>query len=289
MSLVETAFVTGSALPDALEGAASFQLISPESLAELVAPLFGMRSPPVAVPSEGGAITRFVRWGGRDRLLTYNDTSHLGRRPAAVIDALANDLPVVALIRHGRTAANVAGRWQGSMDDPLDDEGERQAVALFEWYGIVDSVWSSPLQRAASTAAALSAGPNFHNDLVELHFGNWEGMTTEEIRATGPLFDQIFEGGTDDPRGETGETWRLLEQRMRKALEEIDPAPGRVTAIVTHGAAIRAVLTSLAGSGWSGATGLFTPPNTSVTHLVMSDPPVVADYALAPHLPSPHQ
>ena len=155
MSLAETAFVTGSALPDGLQDAASFQLISPESLAELVAPLFGMRSPPVAVPSEGGAITRFVHWGGRDRLATYNDTSNLGRRPAAVIDALADDLPVVALIRHGRTAANVAGRWQGSLDDPLDDEGERQADALFEWYGRVDSVWSSPLRRAASRLSRL--------------------------------------------------------------------------------------------------------------------------------------
>ena len=287
MSLGETCFVTGSALPQALEDDASFQPISSESLAELVAPLFGLRSPPVAVPSEGGAVTRLVRWGGRDRLLTYNDTSHLGRRPAAVMDALANDLPVVALIRHGRTAANLAGRWQGSMDDPLDEEGERQAHALFEWYGTVDSVWSSPLRRAAATAAALDAGPNFHDDLVELRFGNWEGMTTEEIRAMGPLFDQIFVDGTDHPRGDTGETWRLLEHRMRKALEEIDPAPGKVTGIVTHGAAIRAVLTSLAGGGWAGASGLFTPPNTSVTHVVMSEPPVVADYALAPHLQSP--
>lgn len=284
MSLVETSFVTGSAIPEALEDDASLQPISSESLAELVAPLFGLRSPPVAAPSEDGAVTRFVHWGGRDRLLTYNDISHLGRRPAAVVDALADDLPVVALIRHGRTAANLAGRWQGSMDDPLDEEGERQAHALFEWYGTVDSVWSSPLRRAAATASALGAGPNFHDDLVELRFGNWEGMTTEEIRATGPLFDQIFVDGSDHPRGDTGETWGLLEHRMRKALEEIHPAPGKVTGIVTHGAAIRAVLTSLAGRGWTGANGLFTPPNTSVTHLVMSDPPVVADYALAPHL-----
>ena len=284
MNAVETCFVTGNSLPPALEGAGQCQLISFEALAKMVAPLFGFRTPPVAVASEEGALTRVIRWDGRDRLVTFNDTSHLNRRPATIAAALAEGLPVVALIRHGRTAANLAGRWQGSMDDPLDEVGERQASALFEWYGSVESVWTSPLRRAAATASALHAGPNLHADLVELNFGNWEGMTTEEIRATGPLFDQIFVDGSDHPRGETGETWALLERRMTKALDEIQPEPGKITGIVTHGAAIRAVISSLTGSGWAGANGLFTPPNTSVTHLVMSDPPVVADYALAPHL-----
>ncbi|MGH8958763.1 MAG: histidine phosphatase family protein [Acidimicrobiia bacterium] len=284
MSAVETCFVTGSSIPAVLKGTTSGQLVSSESLAEIVAPLFGWRTPPVAVSPEDGAVTRLVRWDGRDRLLAFNDTSHFDRRPAAVAAALAEGLAVVALIRHGRTAANLAGRWQGNMDDPLDDIGQRQASALFKWYGSVESIWSSPLRRAAATAAALHAAPRLHSDLVELHFGNWEGMTTEEIRATGPLFDQVFVDGTDHPRGDTGETWVLLERRMRKALEEIDPAPGKITGIVTHGAAIRAVITSLTDSGWAGANGLVTPPNTSVTHLVMSNPPVVADYGLAPHL-----
>jgi broad specificity phosphatase PhoE len=193
-------------------------------------------------------------------------------------------LPVVALIRHGRTAANLAGRWQGSMDDVLDEIGEKQAAALFGWYGPLESVWTSPARRAAATAAALHSTPSHHPDLVELNFGKWEGLTTEEIRATGGLFDQIFVDGSDHPRGETGETWALLERRMRKALEEIEPARGKITGVVTHGAAIRAVITSLTGGGWWGASNLLTPANTSVTHLVMGDTPTVVDYGLAPHL-----
>jgi broad specificity phosphatase PhoE len=258
--------------------------ISAPALAEKVASIFGDRMPPVAAAPEEGTVTRFMRWGGRDRLVSYNDTTRLGRRPAAVTSALENEWPVVALIRHGRTAANVAGRWQGSMDDALDDVGLQQAANLSQWYGALESVWSSPLRRAAATAAALHAGPRFHAGLVELRFGDWEGLTTDEIRATGPLFDQIFIDGTDHPRGQTGETWRVLESRMQKALGEIDPSPGKITGVVTHGAAIRAVITSLTDGGWAAAGGLLTPPNTSVTHLVMSDPPVVADYALAPHL-----
>jgi broad specificity phosphatase PhoE len=71
---------------------------------------------------------------------------------------------------------------------------------------------------------------------------------------------------------------------MRKALEEIEPARGKITGVVTHGAAIRAVITSLTGGGWWGASNLLTPANTSVTHLVLGDTPTVVDYGLAPHL-----
>jgi broad specificity phosphatase PhoE len=250
----------------------------------MMSSFFGDRLPPVAALADDGSSTRLVNLGGRERLVTFNDTTRLGRRPRALEAALTEGLPVVALIRHGRTAANLAGRWQGSMDDVLDEIGEKQAAALFGWYGPLESVWTSPARRAAATAAALHSTPSHHPDLVELNFGKWEGLTTEEIRATGGLFDQIFVDGSDHPRGETGETWALLERRMRKALEEIEPARGKITGVVTHGAAIRAVITSLTGGGWWGASNLLTPANTSVTHLVMGDTPTVVDYGLAPHL-----
>ena len=235
------------------------ETVSADDLAAMMPEFFGDRLPPVTARPDEGSVTRLVNWGGRERLVSFNDTTRLGRRPRALDAALEQGLPVVALIRHGRTAANLAGRWQGSMDDVLDEIGEKQA-------------------------AALHSTPSHHPDLVELNFGKWEGLTTEEIRATGGLFDQIFVDGSDHPRGETGETWALLERRMRKALKEIEPAAGKITGVVTHGAAIRAVITSLADGGWQGAVNLLTPANTSVTHLVMGDNPTVVDYGLAPHL-----
>jgi broad specificity phosphatase PhoE len=260
------------------------ETVSADDLSAMMSSFFGDRLPPVAALADDGSSTRLVNLGGRERLVTFNDTTRLGRRPRALEAALSEGLPVVALIRHGRTAANLAGRWQGSMDDVLDEIGEKQAAALFGWYGRLESVWTSPARRAAATAAALHSTPSHHPDLVELNFGKWEGLTTEEIRATGGLFDQIFVDGSDHPRGETGETWALLERRMRKALEEIEPARGKITGVVTHGAAIRAVITSLTGGGWRGASNLLTPANTSVTHLVLGDTPTVVDYGLAPHL-----
>ena len=257
---------------------------SADELAAMMSNIFGERQPPIAAAADEGSVTRLVDLGGRERLVTFNDTTRLDRRPRALAAALAEGQPVIALIRHGRTAANVAGRWQGSMDDVLDEIGEKQAAALFGWYGGLESVWTSPARRAAATAAALHSAPSHHPDLVELNFGKWEGLTTEEIRATGGLFDQIFVDGSDHPRGETGETWALLERRMRKALEEIDPAGGKITGVVTHGAAIRAVITSLTDGGWQGAANLLTPANTSVTHLAMGATPTVVDYGVAPHL-----
>ena len=260
-------------------------LIEPDQLGYLVAEFFGTRMPPIAAPPDLMSITRFGRYLGTTRLLTYNDTSHLDRRPGAVTAALAAGDPVVALIRHGQTPGNVAGRWQGSTDEELDEVGERQASALAEWYGGIESVWSSPLRRAARTAAALNPEPRSHPGLVEFHFGAWEGLTTDEIRAVhGEEFDQIFVDGSDHPRGETGETWSGAEERMRAALVEVDPKGGVVTGIVSHGAAIRALLTSFTEERWLGAFRVAIPPNTSVTHLILASDPVVADYGVAPHL-----
>jgi probable phosphoglycerate mutase len=259
--------------------------ISRDALSALTNHFFGERRPNLAAPPDHGSVTRIVRVFGDNRLASYNDTSTLDRRPGSIHQALTEGLPVIALIRHGQTAANVAGRWQGSMDEALDEIGVLQAAGLFEWYGSLETVWSSPLQRASATAAAIHAGPSFHEDLVELNFGNWEGLTTDEIRALhNSVFDEIFVDGSDHPRGETGETWAALEQRMWRAIEEIDPVGGVVTGIVTHGAAIRAVITSLTGAGWAEAGRVLTPRNTAVTHLILGPTPFVADYGIAPHL-----
>lgn len=259
--------------------------VDPELLAEIVAGFFGSRQPPLAGPPDTGSVTRFGRFLDTTRLLSYNDTSAIGERPRLVTDALAAGHAVIALIRHGQTAGNVAGRWQGSTDEELNETGERQARELAAWYGAIESVWTSPLVRAARTASALHPLPQLHPALVEFNFGSWEGMTTDEIRALhGEDFDRIFVDGSDHPRGGTGETWSQAEERMRRAIEELDPKGGEVTGVVSHGAAIRALLTSYTVERWVGAFRVAIQPNTSVTHLILGPDPVVADYGVAPHL-----
>jgi broad specificity phosphatase PhoE len=238
--------------------------------------------------TENTGITRLIRRFGSNRLVSFNDTGHLGARPAALAEALARNRAGMVMVRHGQTRANVERRWQGQSDWGLDDVGRRQVQALASWYGHPDRVVSSPLGRALETARVLGPEPEVLEGLVELGFGEWEGLTVEEVRSShSALFDRIFVDGQDLPRGVTGESWAQLTARFRAAIDSINPGRGLLTAVVTHGAAIRSYLADLAGSGWSAAGSWETPANSSVTHLVLGERgPLIVDYSSAIHLES---
>lgn len=100
-------------------------------------------------------------------------------------------MSVVVLVRHGRTAWNRT-RFLGRRDVPLDDVGTGQALragtdaaALLAGTAGPVTVWSSPLQRARTTAApvaaALGVPVRLHDDLVELDCGAWEGREKAEV------------------------------------------------------------------------------------------------------------
>ena len=236
--------------------------------------------------TENTGITRLVRRMGDNRLASFNDTGHLGARPAAFTEALGRGRTGMALVRHGQTRANVERRWQGQSDWGLDAIGRDQAASLAHWYGTPDRVVSSPLGRALETARALAPEPEVLDGLAELGFGEWEGLTVEEVRThDSALFDRIFIDGEDLPRGVTGESWAQLTSRVRAAIDSINPGQGLLTAVVTHGAAIRSYLAGLAGVGWSGTAGLETPANSSVSHVLLGGrSPLIVDYSSAAHL-----
>jgi broad specificity phosphatase PhoE len=233
------------------------------------------------------SITRIVRSYGHSRLASFNDAAHLGRVPAWAEAQRAQGRPVMALIRHGRTAANVEGRWQGHSCRGLDEVGHRQAEALAAWYGKMDLVYTSPLDRARQTARRLTGGEaTTVDDLRELGFGKWEGLTVGQIREGWPrLFQQIFEERRDLARGETGETWAMMTARVKLAIERLAVPGGSMAAVVTHGGAIRGYLAGLSQEGWPKAASVMTSPNTGITHIVRTDRgPMLADYAVASHL-----
>lgn len=232
-------------------------------------------------------ITKVAYFEDHSRLVCFNDTGHLGPRSRQVTGSLSAGHPVVTLVRHGQTRANVEKRWQGQGDWDLDDTGHRQAEALGSFYGRWERVFSSPLKRARSTAGYLSESEAvLVDDLMEMHMGEWEGLTTEDIERRWPqVLDQIYRDGQDLRRGDTGESWSELTRRVRGAIAGISPADGEPTVVVAHGGAIRAYVSSLTASSDTYAESLFTPPNTSVTHVAMTDRgPVILDFAVAPHL-----
>ncbi len=87
------------------------------------------------------------------------------------------------LVRHGETTANATRRISGWTDVPLNERGEEQARAvgaLLERERF-DSVWSSDLTRATTTARIASGEPKIDRRLREMHFGDLENRLFEEI------------------------------------------------------------------------------------------------------------
>ncbi|NHN54247.1 histidine phosphatase family protein [Calidifontibacter sp. DB0510] len=171
--------------------------------------------------------------------------------------ALGAGEPVRRLIvwRHGQTTHNAAGIWQGQLDTELSELGRSQAAiasaALTAYDPVV--IWSSDLQRAAATAAALArrTGLPVHTDqrLREIDVGRWSGLDGGQVRtAYGPMLDAVTRG-EDLRRGETGETVGEVAQRTRAAADDLLarlPA-GATSVIATHGVAGRALVAALAG------------------------------------------
>lgn len=91
----------------------------------------------------------------------------------------------LALLRHGHTAWNRAGRIQGRSDIPLDDQAreELRGYALPAPWDQAE-LWSSPLMRAVETAE-LAAGrpPRTAPELIEMNWGDWEGLHGLDLKA----------------------------------------------------------------------------------------------------------
>jgi probable phosphoglycerate mutase len=99
-------------------------------------------------------------------------------------------LPCVTLVRHGETEWSATGKHTGRTDIPLDQEGERKALALRERLKGVsfDRVFTSPLRRAARTCELAGFGERakLDPDLLEWNYGDYEGRKTNEILAGRP-------------------------------------------------------------------------------------------------------
>lgn len=145
------------------------------------------------------------------------------------------------LVRHGETAMSVERRFSGTGDPPLTDVGLAQAAALgarAASFGPVSAVWTSPLQRASGTAAAIASAlglePRVDERLRECDFGDWEGMTYAEIERSDPdALGRWLGEDTVAPPG--GESFVSVTRRVRQARDAILAAhPGERVVVVSH-------------------------------------------------------
>jgi len=162
--------------------------------------------------------------------------------------------PLIYLARHGQTAYNHEGRFQGQQDVPLDDTGREQALDLAERaaaYGFT-ALWSSPLLRARETAEAVSArlGLAAREDarLMETDAGDWTDRTFAEVQAEAPESFAAFASGDPGFAFPGGESFAQQEVRVSAALADVEA--GELPALVVcHGMVIRAALSARAGQG----------------------------------------
>lgn len=148
------------------------------------------------------------------------------------------------LVRHGETEWSKAGRFAGLTDLALTDAGQAGARALGRRlpHGPFDRVISSPLQRARHTAELLGQGPvETDARLVERDYGDYEGLTTAEIRARVPHWHVWT-----DPVP-NGEPLAAMAQRVDSFLHELLQSPQRRLLVVAHAHLIR-----LAAARWLG-------------------------------------
>ncbi|MGN7787799.1 histidine phosphatase family protein [Niabella sp. 22666] len=132
----------------------------------------------------------------------------------------------VYLLRHGQTAWNADNnRYCGRTDIPLTEKGLAQANTVRrQLEGIqLDGVYTSPLQRARTTAQIASGlEPVADERLIEVDFGQWEYKTREEFVAENPL---SWENWNADPThikaGVTGETGGEIVQRVDAFFKEM--------------------------------------------------------------------
>jgi probable phosphoglycerate mutase len=155
----------------------------------------------------------------------------------------------LALIRHGPTAWNEAGRLQGITDVPLSAAGHETVRRWRLPDAYRDFAWvASPLVRARETARLLGIECGIEPRICEMNWGAWEGRTREElIRDYGDEFHNRTAQGLDlRPHG--GESPREVRDRVAQWIaSHADGTPHKIGA-VTHQGIIRAAL-SLA-TGW---------------------------------------
>lgn len=153
----------------------------------------------------------------------------------------------IYLARHGQTAYNHEGRFQGQQQIPLDETGRAQALELAERavpYAFA-ALWCSPLLRARETAEAVSARiglqPVEDARLMETDAGDWTDRFFADVRAEDEARFDAFASADPDFAFPGGESFAEQEVRVEAALAEI--AQGAMPALVVcHGMVIRAAM-----------------------------------------------
>lgn len=149
----------------------------------------------------------------------------------------------VWLVRHGETEWTISRQHTGSTDIELTDGGIEQARALLPLLAgqSFALVLSSPLQRARRTAEVAGLSPEIEPGLVEFDYGEYEGLTTAEIKSDHHADWDLWDHGS--PGGETAAD---VGARVDRVVARVRAADGPCL-LFGHGHTSRVVAARLLG------------------------------------------
>lgn len=157
----------------------------------------------------------------------------------------------IQLVRHGETDGASSVRMLGSTDADLSEEGRAQMRRVAARFNpdVIDVVVASPLKRSWRSAwiAGRGAPVRLEADLREIHFGRWEGLTHQEIRARDPVLYEDWQSrapGFEFPGGEAREAFRT---RVARGLERLRTDDATAALVVVHKGVIRTIFEQLLG------------------------------------------
>lgn len=207
-------------------------------------------------------------------------------------------MTTLTIIRHGLSEGNRACAFHGRTDTPLAPQGEAQAASLGDALGRTAprpvALYTSPLQRARQTAAAIGARlgmePLIVPELSECDFGEVEGVAVRDVLRRDPmLFQRIRSGAFDDSfTFPGGESVAAFHARVRACLDELLAAhPVDPIIAVAHCWVIASGLAYLMTGSTSGANWMrYATSNTGVSRIQVEagQPPRLLDFNRLDHL-----
>ena len=188
--------------------------------------------------------------GPQVQIECLNSTTHLQPLPEKGKNAR------LILVRHGETDWNKAGRFQGQIDIPLNENGRRQAAAARDFLKDIpiDRAWSSTLSRPTETAQIILEA---HADvpltqidgLVEIGHGVWEGKLESEIREDWSELLDTWKRAPETVQMPEGETIQDVWARSVRSWGEIaaELKPEETVLVVAHDAVNKTILCDLLG------------------------------------------
>ena len=161
----------------------------------------------------------------------------------------------IFLIRHGTTTLNVQNRYRGRRDVPLDAEGWADAVDAARALSAtgLSAIYCGPLRRTINTAQVVAdecriPDVRILHGLVNLDYGEWEGMTSEEAAMFDPDAFRRYKEDPDSAICPNGERLMDARRRMTDAVTLIgERHPGERIAAVTHAVMIRLLAAPILG------------------------------------------